>query len=113
MSRQYIAIFSEQYCHNAKPRRNEDEKELDKTCWACGKNFLENEPIHIGYCGNTPRRRHVSCAIEKKVTTPKEARQLWDEVAQDMHVSFTAVMKRTLAYQLYLMHKNEQSNASA
>jgi hypothetical protein len=105
---EYIVIFNEQYRNKAKPRRNEDAKELDVTCRSCGKPFQENEPIYVCYSSNTPRRRHVACAIEKKVTTEAQARKLWDEVAQDMHVSFSSVMKRTLAYQLYLMRKNEK-----
>jgi hypothetical protein len=108
MGREYITIFNQEYRNNAKPRRNEGDKKLESICRACERPFQENEPIHVCYCGNIPRRRHIACAIEKKITTEADAEKLWDKVAQDMHVSFKAVMKQTLAYQLYQMRKNEK-----
>lgn len=107
MAREYITIFNQQYRNNAKPRNTEDDRELEKVCWACNQPFLENQPIHVCYSGSRPHRRHVTCAVVKGVTTESKAKRLLDEVARDMQIELKAVMKTTAAYQLYVMTKKD------
>ena len=91
MARSYITPFSMAYQNNAKPRRRD--ATLDKHCRACGEVFDPDDWLHICYSSSRPKRRHVKCAIQKKVTTEREVRKLWEQVAKDMNITFDQIMR--------------------